>query len=63
MSCTNNLKQIGLALHGTHDQQGKFPKGCAPSDADASPWGSSWKVYILPAIEQDAIFSKWQHIR
>jgi prepilin-type N-terminal cleavage/methylation domain-containing protein/prepilin-type processing-associated H-X9-DG protein len=61
MSCTNNLKQIGLALHGTHDQQGKFPKGCAPSDADASAWGSSWKVYILPSLEQDAIFSKWQH--
>ena len=61
MSCTNNLKQIGLALHGTHDQQGKFPKGCARSDVDKSDWGSSWKVYILPAIEQDAIFSKWQH--
>ena len=61
MSCTNNLKQIGLALHGTHDQQGKFPKGCGRSDVDKSDWGSSWKVYILPAIEQDAIFTKWQH--
>jgi prepilin-type N-terminal cleavage/methylation domain-containing protein/prepilin-type processing-associated H-X9-DG protein len=61
MSCTNNLKQIGLALHGTHDQQGKFPKGCARSDVDKSDWGSSWKVYILPGLEQDSIFSKWQH--
>ena len=59
MSCTNNLKQLGLALHGTHDQQGKFPKGCS-SDPDGSAWGSSWKVFILPAIEQDGIFSKWQ---
>lgn len=61
MSCTNNLKQIGLALHGSHDSAGKFPKGCAPSDADASAWGSSWKVYILSGIEQDSIFTKWQH--
>ena len=61
MSCTNNLKQIGLALHGTHDQQGKFPKGCGRSDVDKSDWGSSWKVYILPGLEQDSIFSKWQH--
>ena len=61
MSCTNNLKQIGLALHGRHDTMGKFPAGCAPSDVDKSAWGSSWKVYLLPGIEQDSIFSKWQH--
>jgi len=48
-------------LHGTHDQQGKFPKGCSRSDVDKSDWGSSWKVYILPGLEQDSIFTKWQH--
>ena len=61
MTCTNNLKQIGLALHGTHDKLGMFPKGCSRSDTDSSSWGSSWKVYILPNLEQDAIFSNWQH--
>lgn len=64
MSCSNNLKQIGLALHGYHDANGKFPSGCSP-DLDGSgnvlaSWGSSWKVQILPYIEQDNIFKGWQ---
>ncbi|WP_020474383.1 DUF1559 domain-containing protein [Zavarzinella formosa] len=61
MSCSNNLKQIALAMHGYHDANGKFPKGCSVSDTDGSAWGSSWKVYILPYIEQDNIWNKWQH--
>jgi prepilin-type N-terminal cleavage/methylation domain-containing protein/prepilin-type processing-associated H-X9-DG protein len=61
--CQNNLKQIGLALHGYHDANKHFPPGCAP-DSNAgvvtASWGSSWKVFILPYIEQGPIYSKWQ---
>jgi len=64
MSCSNNLKQVGLALHNCHDANGKLPPGCAndvaPFGNGGNSWGSSWKVYILPYLEQDNIFRQWQ---
>ena len=63
MSCSNNLKQQGLALHGYHDAILKLPPGCEPDNngtAVLNSWGSSWKVYILPYIEQGNIFQGWQ---
>jgi prepilin-type N-terminal cleavage/methylation domain-containing protein len=64
MSCQNNLKQLSLACHGYHDNNNKLPPGAAN---DAPPfgnggvgWGSSWKVYILPYIEQTALYQQWQ---
>src|SRR5436853_6407251 len=62
--CINNLKNIGLALHAYHDVAKKLPPGAAndvaPFGTDtAARWGSSWKVYILPYIEQGAIYNKW----
>jgi len=63
MECQNNLKQIGLALHGYHDAKKELPPGCT---TDAAPfgagggWGSSWMVFILPYIEQSNLFNSWQ---
>jgi prepilin-type N-terminal cleavage/methylation domain-containing protein/prepilin-type processing-associated H-X9-DG protein len=63
MSCQNNLKQLGIALQSYHDTAQAFPPGCAcdqpPFGTAQTSWGSSWKVYILPYIEQSAIFQKW----
>lgn len=60
--CQNNLKQMGLALHSYHDNYKRFPPGCAADQAPfgtaSSSWGSSWMVYILPYIEQNALYSK-----
>jgi prepilin-type N-terminal cleavage/methylation domain-containing protein/prepilin-type processing-associated H-X9-DG protein len=68
MECSNNLKQLGLALHDYHSVLGRLPPGGAndqpgfgtnPS-GNSNNWGSSWMVYILPYIEQDNIYNKWQ---
>jgi len=48
MSCQNNLKQMGIALHGYHDTYGKFPKTRGGGNL-------SWAVYILPHLEQPAL--------
>jgi len=55
-SCTNNMKQLGIAMHNRHDTFGAFPPGC---ETVGGSWGSSWKVYLLPYIEQNNIFDKW----
>ncbi|UUO09030.1 DUF1559 domain-containing protein [Blastopirellula sp. J2-11] len=49
-SCSNNLKQIGLALHNHHDVQQKFPPGYIATAKDSSTYG--WATYILPYMEQ-----------
>jgi prepilin-type N-terminal cleavage/methylation domain-containing protein/prepilin-type processing-associated H-X9-DG protein len=65
MSCTNNLKQLGLALHNFHDTRGFFPSaGCADGrPLSGGPWteageGTNWAPYIMPYIEQDNIFNR-----
>jgi hypothetical protein len=70
LSCTNNLKQIGLAFHNHHDATGRFPYGgwhvypednpfwgdpCATSpQAREASW--SWAYFLLPYIEQDDLY-------
>ncbi|MEZ6140731.1 MAG: DUF1559 domain-containing protein [Zavarzinella sp.] len=58
--CTNNLKQIGVALHAYHDVTGYLPSAGvsdqAPYGTGGSGWGSAWTVFILPYIEQDNIY-------
>jgi prepilin-type N-terminal cleavage/methylation domain-containing protein len=68
MSCQNNLKQIGLALHNHHDVYGKFPSGGGewyegPSykPDGVTPHGpplqtASWLWQLLPFIEQDNLY-------
>jgi prepilin-type N-terminal cleavage/methylation domain-containing protein/prepilin-type processing-associated H-X9-DG protein len=60
MSCTNNLKQLGIGTHNRHDQLGRFP----PADADSDPTRATEPgtirgnvfFYLLPFVEQDNLF-------
>jgi len=56
MQCSNNLKQIGLALHNYHDKYGCFPPAFTV-DENGQPL-HSWRVLILPFIEQNALYEK-----
>lgn len=51
MSCSNNLKQMGLALHNFHGSQ-----GCLPSGRTAV--SLSVHAQLLPHLEQDNIFKQ-----
>lgn len=60
-SCKNNLKQLGIALHNYHDVVGCLPLGAikAPSNSSAGTSGYVWVRYILPYIEQSAMYDAW----
>lgn len=56
MSCGNNLKQIGLAMHNYHDIHGRLPSGwIAPAADPEGPTGWAWASMILPQIEQSPL--------
>jgi prepilin-type N-terminal cleavage/methylation domain-containing protein/prepilin-type processing-associated H-X9-DG protein len=68
MKCANNLKQVGLALHGYHDQQGSFPPGLdnlwwwpIPLTDSRRPqkyWLLSWFTRIMPWVEQQNVYNQ-----
>jgi prepilin-type N-terminal cleavage/methylation domain-containing protein/prepilin-type processing-associated H-X9-DG protein len=48
--CTNNLKNLGLAMHNYHDLFGKFPYGFDDHE-------TLWQAMILPQLEQQNLYS------
>ena len=73
MSCTNNLKQLGLALHNYHDVFKAFPRA---SGIDLTGWNAAnpippggamssniytqwgWGTGLLPYVEQTGLYTK-----
>jgi hypothetical protein len=53
----NNLKQLALAMHNYHDTYGAFP-AAAICDKNGKPL-LSWRVAILPFIEQDNLYKQF----
>ncbi len=56
-TCTNNLKQIGLAMQSYHDANGTFP-AVARYDASGKPL-LSWRVLILPYVEERVLYEQF----
>jgi len=60
MKCTNNLKQIGLALHNYHDANGFFPQGHRLTYINgARVYYTNWAISLLPYIEQDNLYIRY----
>lgn len=53
----NNLRQIGLAMHSYHDVNSHFPANVY--DKDGTPL-LSWRVLLLPYLEQEALFQRFK---
>ncbi|HEX5269997.1 MAG TPA: DUF1559 domain-containing protein [Gemmataceae bacterium] len=58
ISSVNNLKQMALAMHNVASAEGHLP-AAAICDKDGKPL-LSWRVAILPYIEQDALYKEFR---
>src|SRR5689334_21694348 len=69
MSSSNNLKQIGLAIHNCNDTYGKLPttRSCFPGDGNNRGWPDNtdqpsrmgtMHYHLLPFIEQDNVYKQ-----
>lgn len=75
MSCSNNLKQIGLATHNFESANGKFPPGIVgPAQQNLNTdfrWWDDWSnspnngtlVYIMPFMEMTQVYEPFQSSR
>jgi prepilin-type processing-associated H-X9-DG protein len=67
MMCTNNLKQIALALHGYHSMYGRFPAAAIGPSNVPRERQFSWIVALLPFLEQKTLYDQlrldlpWDH--
>lgn len=55
--CINHLKQIALAMYNYHDTYGCLPPAYI-ADQDGKPI-HSWRVLILPYMEQQALYDQY----
>ena len=66
--CTNNMRQLGLALHSYHETFGSFPAGnyghqsqvgVCPGTSGISKGWANWMISILPYLEQTPLYDAY----
>jgi prepilin-type N-terminal cleavage/methylation domain-containing protein/prepilin-type processing-associated H-X9-DG protein len=62
MSCQNNLKQVGLAVHNYQGTLGHLPRGASDYKSGGCcnstvPIGWSWMFHLLPYVEQSNLYN------
>jgi prepilin-type N-terminal cleavage/methylation domain-containing protein/prepilin-type processing-associated H-X9-DG protein len=64
IQCVNNLKQLGLGIHGYHSTNnclpplwGSFANPNYGAPLDGQGWPLNWAVTLLPYIEQTALYN------
>jgi prepilin-type processing-associated H-X9-DG protein len=73
MQCTNNLKQLGIALHNYHDTLSVFPAGrggprevgwTGTLNAANNDGNSRWSalIFIMPYMEQTALYDAYKNM-
>jgi prepilin-type N-terminal cleavage/methylation domain-containing protein len=73
IQCTNNMKQIGLAMHNYESGHGQFPIGqfdwvsswgwegqYSIQENGSSMYGHTWFVQILPYVEETELFDTFK---
>lgn len=67
MQCSNNQKQLGLAMHNYHDTHKTFPPGAIWMNRNQNPrpdgrnlnWGATWVTMVLPFFEQQTLHNQY----
>lgn len=59
MQCSNNLKQLGIAMHNYHDTYKLLPPGfMVLNEQKQINGGWAWAVFLMPFIEQSPLQDK-----
>jgi prepilin-type N-terminal cleavage/methylation domain-containing protein len=57
--CTNNLKQIGLAMQNYLAAQKTYPCGSQADDEAARKKVHQWTIYLMPYLEQSSLYDRY----
>jgi prepilin-type N-terminal cleavage/methylation domain-containing protein len=62
MQCSNNFKQMALAVHNYHDSFGRFPPGgITEGFCCGTRSRTNWAIEILPYLEQQQLYNTYNN--